>query len=112
MQEDEPQRFHPLPRISDIRVLDFSPYNILKPLSGSLGPDVEDEEPEVEVTIRHAPSVLMKRRIWQQEVITKLPFQEIVRRDGVVANGVLIDDQRVIVVCVSSSYRKDRMAHH
>lgn len=75
------------------------------------GPDVEeiidedgipDEEDEYEVRVVTAPTVLEKRRVWRDDVITGLPFVEVWRRKEMRANGVMMDDQRVIVVCVSS----------
>lgn len=57
---------------------------------------------DCEVTVRHAPTVLPKRRIWKEDVTTRLLYQEIVRKVGVRANGVMMDDQRIIVVCVSA----------
>lgn len=77
------------------------------------GPDVEilDEEDEedqgdqgeYEVRVVTAPTVLERRKVWRDDVITGLPFVEIWRRKEMRANGVMMDDQRVIVVCVSPS---------
>lgn len=70
---------------------------------GDIGGPTEDVgmADDCEVTVRHAPTVLPKRRIWKEDVTTQLLYQEIVRKVGVRANGVMMDDQRIIVVCVS-----------
>lgn len=63
----------------------------------------------VSTRIVDAPTILPKRRIWRDDVVTSLPFREVTRRMAIRANGVMIDDQRVIVVCVSrsdSAFRK------
>jgi hypothetical protein len=57
----------------------------------------------VRTRIVDAPTILPKRRIWRDDVVTSLPFREVIRRMAIRANGVMIDDQRVIVVCVSGS---------
>lgn len=44
---------------------------------------------------------LPKKRIWAEEVETYLPYVEITRREQVRANGVIIDDQRIIAIAVS-----------
>ena len=53
------------------------------------------------MTVHNGPTVLPKRRIWKDDVTSGLPFREVTRTKGVRANGVMIDDQRVITVAVS-----------
>lgn len=90
---DEHELVHSPPVSSDIRILDFNPYNIRKPLY--------TEKEDVEVITHCEPCVLSKRRIWTEDVSTCLPYTEIYKRVGEKANGIMMDDQRVIVVCVS-----------
>jgi hypothetical protein len=66
--------------------------------------DIEEEEEvdeDYEVRVVTAPTVLERRRLWREDVVSGLPFREVWRRKEMRANGVMIDDQRVIVVCVS-----------
>lgn len=57
----------------------------------------------VDTRIVDAPTILPRRRIWRDDVVTSLPFREVIRKMAIRANGVMMDDQRVIVVCVSRS---------
>ena len=82
------------PRKCDFRLLDFSPWNLRRPLSS----DVDD--PDATVTVRTLPTILSKEKVWQEDVKTMLPYTEVVKRKGYRANGVMMDDQRVIAVCV------------
>jgi len=84
-----------IPRKSDFKLYDFSPWNLRKPLSP------ESDDTDVEVTLKTAPTVLPKGRMWQEDVTTSLPYTEIFRKVGTRANGIMIDDQRIISVWVS-----------
>jgi len=90
------------PTKSDFRLLDFSPWNLRRPLSA----DVDD--PDATVTTRTLPTILSKEKVWQEDVKTMLPYTEVVKRKGYRANGVMMDDQRVIAVCVSFTRSTDR----
>lgn len=61
----------------------------------------EDDDQEYEIRLVTAPTVLERRRVWKEDVISGLPFREVWRRKEMRANGVMMDDQRVIVVSVS-----------
>lgn len=65
--------------------------------------DDGEEEKEYEVRVVTAPTVLEARKVWKDDVVSGLPFREVWRRKEMRANGVMMDDQRVIVVCVSST---------
>lgn len=69
------------------------------------GMAVDDDETEYEVRLVSAPTVLEKRRVWREDVVSGLPFREVWRRLERRANGVMMDDQRVIVVKVSWVWR-------
>ncbi|WWC89487.1 uncharacterized protein L201_004411 [Kwoniella dendrophila CBS 6074] len=43
-------------------------------------------------------TILPKRNIWKNDLITNLPFIQIRKEYGELANGVMCDDQRIIVV--------------
>jgi hypothetical protein len=65
------------------------------------GEAITDDETEFEVRLVMAPTVLEKRRIWKEDVVSSLPFREVWRRLEQRANGVMIDDERVMVIRVS-----------
>ena len=97
--EDDDLDHHDLipsvPRKSDFKLYDFSPWNLRKPLSP------ESDDRDVEVTLKTAPTVLPKGRMWHEDVTTNLPYTEVFRKVGTRANGIMIDDQRIISVWVS-----------
>lgn len=68
------------------------------------GEDEEDDDEDWEVRLVTAPTVLERRKVWKEDVVSGLQFKEIWRRKEVRANGVMMDDQRIIVVCVSSEF--------
>ena len=96
--DDDHELVHSPPVANDIRVLDFSPYNIRKPLYA--------EKDDATVTAHIEPTVISKRRIFLEDVTSTLPYTEIYKRVGEKSNGVMMDDQRVIVVCVSGQISK------
>lgn len=49
-------------------------------------------------------------RIWRDDVVSSLPYVVVVREEGVLANGVMIDDQRIMLVAVSRCDRPLRKA--
>ncbi|WRT66203.1 uncharacterized protein IL334_003156 [Kwoniella shivajii] len=100
LEEDESHELIPPPKRSDIMVFDFSPINIRK---------VRNTEPEPmdfmdfvkkdwSVKSRDYVTVIEKRNIWKEDVKSSLPFLEIRRDYGALANGVMCDDQRIILV--------------
>jgi hypothetical protein len=86
---------HPPSDTCDVRVLDFSPYSHDRPLAA------EADDDRVQVTLHRAPTVLSKRRIWKEDVATRLAYQEVVAKWKVRANGIMIDEERLIVIAVS-----------
>lgn len=95
---------HSSPRRCDIRVLDFSPVSVRRELSSAR----HDDDDEWSVSVETEPTVLPKRGIWKEDVWSRLPYREVVRRKAIRANGVMMDDQRLIVVCVGVPLRKVR----
>lgn len=91
-EDDDDDSFRPL-RPCHIRVLDFSPIRLRRPLWKPAKESI--------VTTRTVPTVLSKRRIWTEDVITTLPYTEVIQTKSIIANGVMIDDQRVIAIKVS-----------
>ncbi|TYJ57026.1 hypothetical protein B9479_002305 [Cryptococcus floricola] len=119
--DDPPQRDPNIPydpQPSHIMLLDFSPYNVQKELSQTVPyPDSDDVEPprrrqwagETFVPpykqgegwksrVVTEPTVLRKKNVWEGDVVSGLPYREVWREYGGLANGVMIDDQRVIVI--------------
>ncbi|WVQ99262.1 hypothetical protein IAU59_006394 [Kwoniella sp. CBS 9459] len=50
------------------------------------------------VALIEGPTVIEKRHIWKEDVKSSLPFLEVRKEYGGLANGVMCDDQRIIVV--------------
>ena len=71
-------------------------------MSGTVqaGEAVDDDETEFEIRLVLASTVLDKRKVWKDDVVSSLPFREVWRRLEQRANGVMVDDERVIVVRV------------
>ncbi|EIW70779.1 hypothetical protein M231_02565 [Tremella mesenterica] len=116
------------PRKSDISILDFSPFTVRRLLSEasssailsdsssdpssnvdptdktvdkknqSIPGSLEEKKVEVKIRVVDKPTILVHRQIWKEDVKSGLPFVEIIRKEGMAANGIMIDDQRVIVV--------------
>ena len=110
------------PRRCDIVVYDFSPFSVRKSLSKlgvnqfsewlRLEPHVVDESgDEVEIKVHMEETRLDKRRIWKDDVVTRLPYREVKRKCGIMANGIMIDEERVIVVKVSLFVVHERKTH-
>ncbi|WWC70361.1 uncharacterized protein I206_104311 [Kwoniella pini CBS 10737] len=100
--EDETHELIPPPKKSDLMIFDFSPINLRK--SNSI---TEEEQSmnffdfvktEYTVKIRSNPSIIPKRNIWKEDISTNLPFKEVRKDYGALANGVMCDDQRIIVI--------------
>nr|XP_031857816.1 uncharacterized protein CI109_006759 [Kwoniella shandongensis]KAA5524888.1 hypothetical protein CI109_006759 [Kwoniella shandongensis] len=100
--ERDEQEFISPPRRSDIHLLDFSPFNIRREqatepeLINFMDSAIKEKDWSVKV-IDHE-SVLEKRRIWKDDVRSSLSFREVRKDYGGWSNGVMIDDQRVIIV--------------
>ena len=79
-----------------IRVLDFSPYSVRKQRNAM------DHPPEVTIKVHEECDVMDRGAVFASNVRSGLPYVETVREVGVRANGVMMDDQRIIAVSVSS----------
>ncbi|KAK4689571.1 hypothetical protein P7C73_g542, partial [Tremellales sp. Uapishka_1] len=97
--EGDDEELHELmptpPRKCDVQVYDFAPYLLRKQVSRG----VEEEDQALEIRVVTEPTILPRRDIWKEDVASRLPFREVTRKLGVRANGVMIDDQRIILVC-------------
>jgi hypothetical protein len=88
-------------------MLDFSPLAVRRERfhqidrQGQYTDIFGDRQDEVTVKVVDEPTILPKRKIWKEDVVTRLPFCEVIRHVEIPANGVMMDDQRVIIVCVS-----------
>lgn len=87
---------HPPTDRMDIRILDFSPYSHRRPLVSSSKADETTQ-----VTLHRAPTVLSKGKVWKEDVMSELAFQEVFAKWGVRGNGIMVDEERLIVVAVS-----------
>ncbi|ORX36815.1 hypothetical protein BD324DRAFT_580515 [Kockovaella imperatae] len=82
----------PQPRRRNLRLLDFSPFSVRK------ARNAVDHPPEVTIKVHDTPTVLRGHDSFVNDVTSALPYVEIVREAGVRANGVMMDDQRIIAV--------------
>ncbi|WWC94014.1 hypothetical protein V866_000852 [Kwoniella sp. B9012] len=98
--EDETHEIIPPPKRSDLMIFDFSPVNIRRTQSTEDEPMnfMDYAKKEWSIKIRDAPSMLPKGNIWKNDGKSALPFREIRRDHGGLANGVMCDDQRIIVI--------------
>ncbi|OWT41772.1 hypothetical protein C362_00133 [Cryptococcus neoformans Bt1] len=106
------------PEKSHILLYDFNPYTISKELSRQEPyPESDDVDPPRRRTacgetfvppftegkgwksrVVTRPTILSKRSIFEEDVRSELPYREVWREYGGWANGIMIDDQRIIVV--------------
>lgn len=49
-------------------------------------------------------SVVEHGKVWKEDVRSQLGYVEVVRELGMRSNGVMVDDQRVMVIAVSESF--------
>lgn len=66
--------------------------------------DTDFPHEPLEVDVIDEQSCIEKAACWENDVWTGLPYVRIRREMGVVANGVMIDDQRVMMVTVSGHF--------
>lgn len=108
------------PEKSHILLYDFNPYTISKELSQQEPyPESDDVDPPRRRTacgetfvppftegrgwksrVVTEPTILSKKYIFEEDVRSELPYREVWREYGGWANGIMIDDQRIIVVNV------------
>lgn len=103
-----------------MRLFDFSPCSVRRLAAtqgdrvGELVPVPEEDlpsgSPRVLRGVFLGPSVMPHGRIWRDDVVSSLPYVVVVREEGVLANGVMIDDQRIMLVAVSRCDRPLRRA--
>ena len=98
-----PRSGHDGPTRCDLRLLDFSPTSVRRELSKA-----RDDDDECSVSVKTGPTILPAESIWTDDVRSELPFCDIVRRKGIHATGVMMDDQRVMVICVSIRFTSSR----
>lgn len=60
-----------------------------------------DHPPEVVIKVHEESDVMSKGEVFKWNVWSGLPYVETVREVGIRANGVMMDEQRIIVVSVS-----------
>lgn len=113
----------------DLLMLDFSPMAVRRrsqPAGSKISKSEDDQEEDVEVDEKdvvddgqwsdftHEPlevdvvgdkSCIEKDECWEADVWTGLPYVRVRKEMGVVANGVMMDDQRVMMVLVRSMFR-------
>ncbi|KAL7424101.1 hypothetical protein Q5752_001686 [Cryptotrichosporon argae] len=62
-------------------------------------PDADaNADVDVDVSVVVAPTVLPRARMWADDVVSALPYRKVVRARHARANGVMMDDQRVIII--------------
>lgn len=98
------------PYKANLRLFDFSPCSVRRlaatqgDRAGELVPVPEDELPRVSPRVLRGvhlePSVMPGGKIWRDDVVSSLQYVVVVREEGVLANGVMMDDQRIMLVAV------------
>lgn len=99
------------PYKANLRLMDFSPFAVRRlataqsAQTGDIVPVPASELPEDSPPVLHGvftePSVMPHGKIWREDVVSGLPYTVTVREEGITGNGVMMDDQRVMVVSVS-----------
>ncbi|WVW83722.1 hypothetical protein I302_105743 [Kwoniella bestiolae CBS 10118] len=98
--EDETHEIIPPPKRSDLMIFDFSPSNLRRSISTEEEPmnSFDYAKKDWSVKIRDGESIMPRENVWKNDVHSRLTFREIRREYGGWGNGVMCDDQRVIVV--------------
>ncbi|CAE6488553.1 unnamed protein product [Rhizoctonia solani] len=73
-----------------VRVLDFNPYGIRRGYKDDLNKTGN------KVRIVDEPSVLKASNYWESDVVSCLPYREVVTREELLLSGVMIDGERVL----------------
>jgi hypothetical protein len=112
-------------------MLDFSPYSIKRarskayPTTSDDRPTLKDDAMSIDDDTRsndsqwtefsHEPleidvvddmSCIEMGKVWKDDVWSGLPYVRIRKEMGIVASGVMIDDQRVMMIAVSCLHRR------
>lgn len=94
----------PSPPECDLVLYDFSPSSIRREVATSSATvNSNADEGKCTVKVISKPTTISKEKYWKDDVSSALPFRRVERSVAIKANGVMIDDQHVIVVCVSGS---------
>ncbi|KAG8730377.1 hypothetical protein FRC11_006842, partial [Ceratobasidium sp. 423] len=73
-----------------VRVLDFNPYSVRRKVSQ------EQDRTENKVRVVDGPSILKAGNYWESDVVSCLPYREVVTREELLLSGVMIDGERVL----------------
>ncbi|CAE7201387.1 unnamed protein product [Rhizoctonia solani] len=73
-----------------VRVLDFNPYSVRRKVSH------EQDSTRNKVRVVDGPSVLRAGNYWESDVVSCLPYREVVTREEMLLSGVMIDGERVL----------------
>ncbi|KDN45792.1 hypothetical protein RSAG8_04625, partial [Rhizoctonia solani AG-8 WAC10335] len=73
-----------------VRVLDFNPYSVRRKSSH------EQDSTRNKVRVVDGPSILKAGNYWESDVVSCLPYREVVTREEMLLSGVMIDGERVL----------------
>ncbi|CAE6532396.1 unnamed protein product [Rhizoctonia solani] len=73
-----------------VRVLDFNPYSVRRKVSQ------EQDRTGNKVRVVDGPSILKAGNYWESDVVSCLPYREVVTREELLLSGVMIDGERVL----------------
>ncbi|KAK8864257.1 hypothetical protein IAR55_001503 [Kwoniella newhampshirensis] len=107
--EEDTNEFVVPPQRSDLLLLDFSPFNVRRDQNSEPAPMDFSEyaSKDWSVNVIDRDTILDKRRIWREDVKSGLPFRKVRKDYGGWSNGIMIDDQRVIVICTKARRNGD-----
>ncbi|CAE6452168.1 hypothetical protein ACGC1H_002354 [Rhizoctonia solani] len=72
-----------------VRVLDFNPYSVRRK-------STPEDATRNKVRVVDGPSVLKAGNYWESDVVSCLPYREVVTREEMLLSGVMIDGERVL----------------
>ncbi|KAJ1301918.1 hypothetical protein OPQ81_000757 [Rhizoctonia solani] len=73
-----------------VRVLDFNPYSVRRKVSQ------DQDQTGNKVRVVDGPSILRAGNYWESDVVSCLPYREVVTREELLLSGVMIDGERVL----------------
>ncbi|CAE6435080.1 unnamed protein product [Rhizoctonia solani] len=73
-----------------VRVLDFNPYSVRRK------PNHDQDQTVNKTRVVDGPSILKAGNYWESDVISCLPYREVVTREELLLSGVMIDGERVL----------------
>ncbi|CUA77276.1 glycosyl transferase family protein [Rhizoctonia solani] len=74
-----------------VRVLDFNPYSVRRKPGSAL-----EDSTRNKVRVVDGPSTLKAGNYWESDVVSCLPYREVVTREEMLLSGVMIDGERVL----------------